>query len=56
MVDCGGGNGILQQMEDAGLRVEGVHHLFLTHAHTDHLLGAVWLVRMAATAMRQGQL
>lgn len=54
LVDCGGGNGILRQMEDAGLRVEGVHHLFLTHAHTDHLLGAVWLVRMAATAMRKG--
>ena len=43
LVDCGGGNGILQQMEDAGLGVESVHHLFLTHAHTDHLLGAVWL-------------
>lgn len=54
LVDCGGGNGILRQMEDAGLGVEGVHHLFLTHAHTDHLLGAVWLVRMAATAMRKG--
>ena len=54
LVDCGGGNGILQQMEDAGLGVESVHHLFLTHAHTDHLLGAVWLVRMAATAMRKG--
>lgn len=35
LVDCGGGNGILQQMEDAGLGVESVHHLFLTHAHTD---------------------
>ena len=39
LVDCGGGNGILQQMEDAGLKVEKVHHLFLTHAHTDHSWG-----------------
>ena len=47
MVDAGGGNGVLTQLERAGLRCEDVHHLFVTHAHTDHLLGCVWMVRMA---------
>lgn len=35
LVDAGGGNGILRQMEDAKLSFSRVHHLFVTHAHTD---------------------
>jgi ribonuclease Z len=47
MVDAGGGNGVLTQMERAGMRCEDIHNLFVTHAHTDHLLGCVWMMRMA---------
>lgn len=47
LVDAGGGNRILTQLERAGLRIEDVHDIFVTHAHTDHLLGVVWIVRMA---------
>lgn len=45
MVDAGGGNGILRQLEEAQTSITDIHHLFITHAHTDHLLGAVWLMR-----------
>lgn len=47
MVDAGGGNGILTQLERAGMRCEDIHNLFVTHAHTDHLLGCIWMMRMA---------
>ena len=47
LVDAGGGNGILSQLECAGLRKEEIHDFFVTHAHTDHLLGVIWIVRMA---------
>ncbi|MBO5631965.1 MAG: MBL fold metallo-hydrolase [Aeriscardovia sp.] len=47
MVDAGGGNGVLTQLEQAGMRCEDIHDLFVTHAHTDHLLGCVWMMRMA---------
>lgn len=47
LVDAGGGNGILPQLERAGIGLGDFHDLFLTHAHTDHFLGAVWIVRMA---------
>ena len=36
LVDAGGGNGILRQMEDAGIGFETVHDFFITHAHPDH--------------------
>ena len=47
LVDAGGGNGILTQLERAGIRREDIGDLFVTHAHTDHLLGCIWMIRMA---------
>lgn len=47
LVDAGGGNGILAQLEKAGIRREDISDLFVTHAHTDHLLGCIWMMRMA---------
>ena len=44
LVDAGGGNGILTQLERAEIDLRSIHHLFITHTHTDHLLGAVWVI------------
>lgn len=49
LVDAGGGNGILSQLEKAGIPLTGIHHLYVTHAHTDHILGVIWVVRMIAS-------
>lgn len=54
LVDTGGGNGILTQLEKAGISVNEIHHIFITHEHTDHLLGIIWLIRIIGTAMRKG--
>lgn len=54
LVDGGGGNGILSQLEKAGLALSDIHDMFITHAHTDHILGAVWMVRMVAQRMKGG--
>ena len=53
LTDAGGGNGILRQMELAGVGFEKVHHLFVTHGHTDHVLGVVWVMRRIATLMNE---
>ncbi len=55
LVDAGGGNGILRQMDDAGLSFAHLHHLFVTHAHTDHVLGVVWVVRAVAALCSKGR-
>lgn len=46
MTDAGGGNGVLLQMERAGLTSDDITDLFVSHRHTDHLIGAIWLVRV----------
>ena len=55
LVDTGGGNGIMRQLQDADISMAQVHHIFLTHEHTDHLLGMIWMIRMIATKMRREQ-
>ena len=54
MVDAGGGNGILRILEDMKVDLNHIHHIFVTHEHTDHILGIVWMVRMIAAAMKKG--
>lgn len=55
MTDTGGGNGILRQLKEAGTDLCSLEHLFITHAHTDHLLGAPWLMRSIAGLIRSGR-
>lgn len=51
LVDGGGGNGILVQMEKAGIRLTDIHDIFITHAHTDHIFGAIWAIRFIMQEM-----
>ena len=48
LVDAGGGNGILAQLKKVNVLISDIRHLFVTHAHTDHVLGVIWVIRMVA--------
>lgn len=52
MVDAGGGNGILGRLRDADFQVADIRHLFVTHTHTDHILGVVWIIRSVINLAR----
>lgn len=55
LVDGGGGNGVLTQLRRAGVRVEDIHHVFVTHSHTDHILGIIWVIRRIVPMMHNGK-
>ncbi|MFI3244395.1 MAG: MBL fold metallo-hydrolase [Akkermansia sp.] len=55
LVDAGGGNGILRQLELARISLHDIECLMITHAHTDHILGCVWVVRYIADLMKKGE-
>ena len=46
MVDAGGGNGILRILNEMDVPLDAIHHIFVTHEHTDHIL-ASWLIMAA---------
>lgn len=55
LVDGGGGNQILRILEEQEIALTQIHDLFVTHSHSDHILGAVWIVRRIGQMMRGGQ-
>ncbi len=55
LVDAGGGNGIFTQCEKAGISFLKIRDMFVTHGHTDHVLGVVWVIRKIATLINQGK-
>ncbi len=54
LVDAGGGNGILGALRSMNIPMTGIHHIIVTHEHTDHILGVIWMIRMIAAKMKQG--
>ncbi len=55
LVDGGGGEGILRQFENTGLQWPNVHDFFITHEHTDHLLGSIAALRYISYLMIKGR-
>ena len=48
LVDGGGGGDIIRCITRMEIPWQKMHHAYLSHEHTDHLLGMVWAVRYVA--------
>jgi ribonuclease Z len=55
LVDAGGGNGILGMLEKAKIPVANIHNAFVTHRHSDHILGILWIIRKIAMLIHTDQ-
>lgn len=51
LVDAGGGNTILSNLEKADISINNIHNMFISHNHNDHILGAIWVIRAIANSM-----
>lgn len=45
IVDTGGSVEIVRRLKLVGIGLEDVHNIFITHSHTDHILGLIWLLK-----------
>lgn len=45
LTDGGGGNGIFTALQNTDIDITDIRHIFITHAHTDHIFGVIWLLR-----------
>ena len=52
LVDGGGGNQILNQLKNADIDINNIHNIFLSHNHTDHILGIIWVIRTICQKMK----
>jgi len=55
LVDGGGGHEILTCFDQTGIEWQRLHYAFLSHEHTDHMLGMVWVVRYVAELINWGR-
>lgn len=51
MIDGGGGNAVLHQLQNAGFDWMDMREIFVPHKHIDHLLGIIWMIRMICQSM-----
>ena len=50
LVDTGGGGQLMGQMQKAGINASEISAIFISHKHTDHILGLPWMYRMLGHA------
>ena len=55
LVDAGGGNQILSILEQKNIEIDKIKNIFVTHAHTDHVLGIIWMIRIITYKMLHEQ-
>ena len=55
LVDGGGGNGILKILKKQQIPLSQIHDIFVSHGHTDHVLGIIWLLRMIGQQINSGK-
>ena len=56
LTDAGGGNQILTNLKKADIDIGNIETLFVSHTHTDHILGAVWVIRLFASGRIHGEI
>ena len=54
LVDGGGGNLILRQLKQAGVGLEELTDVFVSHEHIDHCLGVIWVIRFSSHMYARG--
>lgn len=55
LVDAGGGMEILRRIEQSGTHLSELQHMFVSHVHTDHIFGAVWIIRRLTQFRLEGK-
>ncbi len=55
LIDGGGGSDIIRCITKMEIPWTKMHHAYLSHEHTDHLMGMVWVVRYVAELINWGR-
>lgn len=54
LVDTGGSADIVKNIKLSGIKLSDVHDIFISHTHTDHLLGLFWLLKILTVMYKKG--
>ena len=56
LVDTGGGIEIINRLNKVGIDYKSLRHIFISHSHTDHILGIFWLFKKLTRDIMHGEI
>lgn len=54
LVDTGGGIDVVRNLTKMGYDITDIHDIFISHCHTDHILGLLWILKRMSGLFREG--
>lgn len=55
LVDTGGSAHIVQNLEKLNISLNKIHDIFISHSHTDHILGLFWILKKLTGMVRSNK-
>ena len=55
LVDTGGGIDIVKNLKQVGYELKDIHNIFISHCHTDHILGLIWVLKILSVKWMRKQ-
>lgn len=56
LIDTGGSIEIIKRLNQVGIKLEDVKNIFISHSHTDHILGLIWMFKKMWAIAKQGKI
>lgn len=56
LIDTGGSIEIIKRLQQSGIRLEEVKNIFISHSHTDHILGLIWMFKKMSRMAMHGEI
>lgn len=55
LVDTGGSIEIIKRLKKANILLKDINHIFISHSHTDHILGLIWMFKKIYGVLKSEQ-
>jgi ribonuclease Z len=56
LVDTGGGIEIIKRLKQINIQLKDIKNIFISHSHTDHILGLFWIFKKISRMAMHGEL
>ena len=56
LVDTGGSIEIIKRLKQVDIDLKDIKHIFISHSHTDHILGLIWMFKKLGRASINGEI
>lgn len=56
LIDTGGSIEIIKRLNQVNIQLTDIKHIFISHSHTDHILGLIWMFKKLGRASINGEI